>query len=211
MMTELSYQIYKEEGLKFSRKISKIYWFVDFFLRSQRSRTIEFINPPESAKILDVATGTGKLAVKLAEKGCDVTAIDFSSDMLKKAKIPKGLKNLNFQQMDATNLAEFDDNTFDITLISFALHDMPEIIQKRILIEMLRVTKKGGNIIIIDYNEYPRLSRNKFFKLMNKFETKYYPKFIKINYQELLEDLGMKIVDIAYSYRNITRIIKCVK
>ena len=52
-----------------------------------------------------------------------------------KAKIPKGLKNLNFQQMDATNLAEFDDNTFDITLISFALHDMPEIIQKRILIK----------------------------------------------------------------------------
>ncbi len=89
------------------------------------------------ANILDVATDTGKQATAYAERGHNVIGVDISSDMLAVAMKKKRLPNLNFEHGDATQL-RFENDTFDVTSISFALHEMPLSIRERVLKEMVR-------------------------------------------------------------------------
>ena len=72
-------------------------------------------------KILDIATGTGDIAIKLSKiKGSIIEAIDVSDNMLKIAhnKIEKlNITNINLKTCEAENLI-FDDNQFDIISIA---------------------------------------------------------------------------------------------
>src|SRR4030043_1925359 len=104
-----------------------------------RDKVVNFTDARNASKILDVATGTGKQAFAFAEKGYDVTGIDLSEAMLKVANKKNRYKNVNFQVADATNLP-FEDNSFDVSGVSFALHDMPLKIREKALKEIIRVT-----------------------------------------------------------------------
>lgn len=95
-----------------------------------RDRVVSLTNAQEGAKILDVATGTGKQAFAFAEKGYETVGIDLSNAMLNVAKKKSKFKNARFEVADATNLP-FEDNSFDVSCVSFALHDMPLSIRKK--------------------------------------------------------------------------------
>jgi demethylmenaquinone methyltransferase/2-methoxy-6-polyprenyl-1,4-benzoquinol methylase len=105
-----------------------------------RGRVVNFTNAQKGSKILDVATGTGQQAFAFAKKGYEVVGIDLSEAMLNVAKKKNKYKYTKFEVADATNLP-FGDNSFDVSSIAFALHDMPLSIRKRVLKEMVRVTK----------------------------------------------------------------------
>ena len=64
-----------------------------------------------------MGTGPGFFAIILAEAGIQVTAVDYTEEMLKEAKANAGelSENIHFQQMDAQNL-EFPDETFDAVI-----------------------------------------------------------------------------------------------
>jgi len=102
-------------------------------------------------KVLDVCTGTGDIAIYLAEniiKNGDVTGLDFSEEMLKIAKNKaKNIENLKLITGDALNLP-FKDGEFDACFISFGLRNLTDL--KKGLQEMKRVTKEGGFIVNID-------------------------------------------------------------
>ena len=70
---------------------------------------------PEETKVLDIGTGPGFFAIILAEAGYQVTAVDYTEEMLNKAKQNAGdLKDkIKFRRMDAHNL-EFDEGQFDL-------------------------------------------------------------------------------------------------
>ncbi|WGI17764.1 class I SAM-dependent methyltransferase [Methanonatronarchaeum sp. AMET-Sl] len=99
-------------------------------------------------KILEIATGTGRFSLMLAEMGADVTACDISSPMLEIAQTKadkKGLTDtINFFKGDAEKLP-FKDNTFDKVMAIRFMHlvDEPE----KFLKEMARVSK---NTVIFD-------------------------------------------------------------
>ena len=100
--------------------------------------------------ILDVATGTGKLAQELVKgvgaKG-KVVGIDFCKRMLYIAKN----KSPNTELALATSESlPFPDNTFDCATIAFALRNVPDV--EKTLRETTRVVKRGGKVICLEFS-----------------------------------------------------------
>jgi len=114
-----------------------------------REKVVDLANTKAGAKILDVATGTGKQAFAFAKSGYDVVGVDLTEAMLRRAIQENIYRNLSFEIADATQLP-FEDDRFDVACISFALHLMPLPIGKRVLAEMGRVTRRDGLIMIVD-------------------------------------------------------------
>lgn len=118
----------------------------------------EYLNGDKSLKILDVGAGTGRYSVALANEGYDVTAIELVKHNLGVLK-SKGSTVKAFQGT-ALNLARFEDNTFDITLVFGPMYHLYEFEDKvRALEEAKRVTKVGGKILVAYLmNEYSILT-----------------------------------------------------
>lgn len=100
-------------------------------------------------EVLEVATGTGLIAVNIASHVCRVEATDFSPQMIEKAKKKRAPGNLRFSVEDATALS-FADNTFDAVIISNALHIMPNPVKA--LAGISRVLKPNGLLIAPTYS-----------------------------------------------------------
>lgn len=158
-----------------------------------RDKVVNLTNAKNGSKILDMATGTGKQAFAFAIKGFEVVGIDISEAMLTVANKKNNFSNVKFELADATKLP-FDDNSFDVASVSFALHDMPLTIREKALKEMVRVTKTDGIMVIVDYalpkNKIGRYCVYNFVKI---FEADYYINFIKSDFRGLLIKDGIEI------------------
>lgn len=172
-----------------------VYDFEKYIFFPYRRKSAAFLGLQPTKKILDVATGTGALAYELAKLGHDVIGIDLSPEMLNQAKkklTPK-LK-LTFQLADGTKLP-FKDNSFDVTTISWGIHDMPYEIGIKVLEEMKQVTKKDGRILIVDYMEPKKHIVAKFTHLLvSLYETKYYQSFIRKGMSTYIRQSKLKII-----------------
>ena len=158
-----------------------------------RDKVVNFADARNGSKILDIATGTGKQAFAFAKKGFDVVGIDLSEAMLKVANKKNKYENVKFEVGDATNLP-FEDEGFDVTSMSFALHDMPLTIREKALKEMVRVTKTKGMVVIVDYAlPKNKIGRFLIYHFVNLYEGIYYSAFIKSDLQALLGKTGVEI------------------
>jgi arsenite methyltransferase len=112
-------------------------------------RLVVWLKPARGAKILDIATGTGAVALAAAQavgQEGRVMAIDRAEAMLDRlqVKIDKfGLRNIDLQVMDAATL-EFRRNYFDDVVCSYGLYYLP--VMAAALKEWVRVTKPGGRV-----------------------------------------------------------------
>ncbi|MFZ2411077.1 MAG: methyltransferase domain-containing protein [Candidatus Methanoperedens sp.] len=176
-----------------------------------RDKAVDFTNAGIGSKILDVATGTGKLAFAFAKRGYDVTGIDLSEAMLKVASKKNKYENAKFALADATNLP-FKDKCFDVSCVSFALHDMPLTIIEKALKEMVRVTKPKGITVIVDYAlPENRISRFLIYHFVKIYEKEYYSKFIKSDLEALLRKSGIEIKEELPVLLGTGRIIKGIR
>lgn len=99
-------------------------------------------------KILDVGAGTGRLTLKLAKAGAEVTALDVSEEMLKRIKNHElRIKNV---VGDAESLP-FEDNSFDFVVAAFLIVHLKDL--KRFFDEAYRVLKDGGKLLITNINQ----------------------------------------------------------
>jgi ubiquinone/menaquinone biosynthesis C-methylase UbiE len=107
------------------------------------------IRTNKNLRILDVGTGTGFLALLLAEMGHKVTGIDISKCMLEKSRqnADKMRLSVDFMHGDAEKLP-FDDETFDIVVNRNLLWTMPDPMAA--VDEWSRVVKSGGKLVLID-------------------------------------------------------------
>jgi ubiquinone/menaquinone biosynthesis C-methylase UbiE len=102
-------------------------------------------------RILDVAAGTGGLGVPAARLGATVVATDWSPKMIEtfEARVrQEGLSGAEGRVMDC-HVLDFVDDSFDITGSQFGVMLVPD--QQRALREMVRVTKRGGRVLLIAY------------------------------------------------------------
>jgi demethylmenaquinone methyltransferase/2-methoxy-6-polyprenyl-1,4-benzoquinol methylase len=115
--------------------------------KAWRKKVVKIIDPKAGMKILDLAAGTGSSSRPLADRGAEVIPVDFSEGMLAAGR--KRHPDLPFTFGDALNLP-FEDNTFDVTTISFGLRNTNDV--QAALTESFRVTKSGGRMVIVEFS-----------------------------------------------------------
>nr|WP_251040811.1 class I SAM-dependent methyltransferase [Bacillus sp. ISL-45] len=98
-------------------------------------------------RVLFVGAGTGADIDRLPYDLLEITAIDYSEDMLEKAKEKFKGSSITFFKMDAQQL-EFDDGSFDYVIGSLILSVVPD--STKAFGEMIRVCRKEGLVVVFD-------------------------------------------------------------
>lgn len=96
-------------------------------------------------EVLDVACGTGDMVVELLKRGCTVTGVDLSKEMLTIAE--EKANSCKYILADAEHLP-FEDATFDAVTCAFGVRNFVHLEQG--LAEMLRVLRPGGRMVIME-------------------------------------------------------------
>lgn len=125
--------------------------------RRWRKKAVAKSNFPNGSYILDLCTGTGEMALSLAQTtNCRIIGVDFCHLMLQQAKIKIQKANLSQRILlalsDVDNLP-FKNNTFDGIIIAFSLRNLKSI--EHTLKEAKRVTKSGGKITFLELTPPP--------------------------------------------------------
>ena len=132
--------------------------------RIWKAQTINLSGVKSGDSVLDIAGGTGDLALKFKKKvGQDGTVVlaDINAAMLnegrKKLLDEAGETNIKFVQTNAQSLA-FPDNSFDIVSIAFGLRNVTD--KEKAIADMYRVLKPGGRLLILEFSK----TNNNFLK-----------------------------------------------
>ncbi|KUF42031.1 MAG: bifunctional demethylmenaquinone methyltransferase/2-methoxy-6-polyprenyl-1,4-benzoquinol methylase UbiE [Myroides sp.] len=117
-----------------------------------RKKVLKLVSEQKPSTILDIATGTGDLAILLSKTDAkQITGLDLSAGMLEVGK--QKIKALNLEnriemvQGDSENLP-FEDNTFDAITVGFGIRNFEDL--EKGLSEILRVLKPGGIFVILE-------------------------------------------------------------
>jgi demethylmenaquinone methyltransferase / 2-methoxy-6-polyprenyl-1,4-benzoquinol methylase len=162
----------KEKVRDMFDRIAYRYDFLNHFLSMGidiywRNRVLRLAKKAQPSDILDVATGTGDLAITLSRcQPCHITGIDISEGMLNvgRQKIEKlGLTSvISLQQADSESLP-FNDHMFGLVTAAFGVRNFENL--DRGLEEMGRVLKPGGQVIILEFSTVT----NPFWKILFSF------------------------------------------
>ena len=99
-------------------------------------------------RVADLGCGTGRNAIALAEAGAEVTALDFSNEMLAQARQKPGAGRVRFIVHDLKNPLPLDSDSYDRVLCSLALEHVQDLgVAFR---EMARICRPEGRVIIIE-------------------------------------------------------------
>ncbi len=104
---------------------------------------LESLGNHPGSSLLDIATGPGYVAEAARQRGFEVTAIDFSNEMVERAK--KLYSGIDFQEGDAECLS-FPDRSFDFVSMNFGLLHLEH--PEKALAEAFRVSKAGGKFAL---------------------------------------------------------------
>src|SRR5215475_3579750 len=125
-----------------------------------RERAVDLARVGPASRALDVASGTGDLAIELARRGTDVIGSDFSEKMLAKARAKA--PGLRWEQADALALP-YPDDAFDAATVGFGARNFSDL--ERGLREMVRVVRPGGRVVVLEITTPERPPLSTFFNL----------------------------------------------
>jgi 2-polyprenyl-3-methyl-5-hydroxy-6-metoxy-1,4-benzoquinol methylase len=134
-------QIYKLRNSPFDHPIWEDTNVLDFILKS-------FYTIKES-KVLDIGCGQGGLALKLAQLGANVEAIDISLNQLSLAKVKKhslGLQNIRFRNLNGTKQLPYPSKHFDIVILYHVYEHLSN--RNKLLINIHRILRRDGKLIV---------------------------------------------------------------
>jgi demethylmenaquinone methyltransferase / 2-methoxy-6-polyprenyl-1,4-benzoquinol methylase len=132
-----------------------------------RRRAVDLASVKPGDRVLDVATGTGDLALELARRvdpGGEVVGTDFSARMLELAreKASASGAQIRFEHGNALALP-YRDNEFDAATVGFGARNFSDLPQG--LREMARVVRPGGHVVVLEITTPRRPPLSTFFEL----------------------------------------------
>lgn len=148
--------------------------------KSPRKAVLDNIDSKD--RILDLCTGTGTNAVRIAKQYplSKVVGVDLSKAMLKVARgkaHKSNASNIVFYRMDATKM-EFKSQCFDKVLLSLVLHETEEALAAAVLAEAKRVLKDEGELIVTEWERSKEFKKRLFFLPIELLEPRPFKKFI---------------------------------
>jgi demethylmenaquinone methyltransferase/2-methoxy-6-polyprenyl-1,4-benzoquinol methylase len=167
----------KQQVEKMFDNIASKYDFLNHLLsmgidRSWRKNLIELLSETHPGKILDVATGTGDLAIQTSKALPDakITGLDISQGMLDigERKILKNNLSGKIEMVNGDSEAmQFEADSFDAVTVAFGVRNFENL--NKGLKEMNRVLRSGGKVFILEFSR----PRSKVFGAVFNFYFKY--------------------------------------
>ena len=127
--------------------------------RGWRDRTVDALALPANARVLDLCTGTGDLAIATVQRaaGATVVGVDFAGEMLRlalaKTRDASLDRRIRLVRGDATSIP-LADRSCDAATIAFGIRNVAE--PQRALAELARVLRPGGRLAILEFGQ-PRI------------------------------------------------------
>lgn len=124
--------------------------------RLWRNRVVRIVRRHTPQRILDVATGTGDLAILLARKikGASVVGVDLSEEMLNVARRKVHSEGLDsrilLEKGDAEGLTTIASDSVDVATVAFGVRNFEDL--EGGLREMHRALKRGGKIVVLEFS-----------------------------------------------------------
>jgi len=188
----------KENAMKQFGKQAEIYSkatiFVDGF---HLSKIVEQSGVKKNHRVLDIATGSGFLALEFAEKGNFVVGCDITREMLTYARKKQkmfGLDDLDLLLSDVESLP-FPDQAFDIVSCRFAFHHFPN--PEKALREMKRVCRES--IVLVDGVSSQDCEKSRFHNEIEKMRDPSHVRIYSLSeIQKMFVDIETEIKDISH-------------
>ena len=132
-----------------------------------RKRAISYLKPFAPRKVLDIATGTGDLALLIEKilKPESIIGCDISEGMMQVAREKcrrRGVTSITFEKEDCTALT-YPDESFDDVTSSFGIRNFQEL--DKALSEMQRVLRKGGHLAILELSTPVKFPMKQLFPI----------------------------------------------
>lgn len=171
----------KEQVEKMFDNISKEYDFLNRMItfgmdKSWRNNVLNLLKNKNPKNILDIATGTGDMAILFSKTNAEkIIGVDISEGMLNVAK--EKIAKLNLQNRITTEVQnsedlKFGDNTFDAVSVTYGIRNFENL--SKGLSEIYRVLNNDGILVILETSQ----PENKIFKSFYLVYTKYIMPFI---------------------------------
>jgi demethylmenaquinone methyltransferase / 2-methoxy-6-polyprenyl-1,4-benzoquinol methylase len=125
-----------------------------------RERAVDLARVGPGSRALDVATGTGDLAIALAGRGASVVGSDFSEGMLARAR--EKSPDVRWEQANALDLP-YEDGSFDAATVGFGARNFSDL--EGGLAEMARVVRPGGRVVVLEITTPTKPPLSTFFSL----------------------------------------------
>ena len=155
---------------------------------------LNLVKPNPSMVLLDIATGAGHTAVKMAQRVKHVIAVDITSEMIDRTQelaASKNLTNITTLLMDAESLS-FSDRLFDVVTCRFAPHHFGDV--QKSLSEIHRVLKLGGVFVLEDVSSPLDKEHDKFINEINKIrDPTHIRSYNPSEWKEMIENSGFQI------------------
>lgn len=132
-----------------------------------RARAADLARVGPGSRVLDVASGTGDLAIELARRvspGGEVLGSDFSENMLAigREKAARRSLDVRFEWADALDLP-YPDGSFDAATVGFGARNFSDL--RRGLAEMARVVRPGGRVVVLEITTPTKPPLSVFYRL----------------------------------------------
>ena len=152
--------------------LSPVYDFLfDKIFYPGRVAAVGLLEIQPGNRVLEVGVGTG-LNLPLYARDCNVTGIDISKEMLRKAEervLALGMVNTKLMVMDCAKL-DFPDDSFDRVIATYVISAVPDPVKT--LLEMRRVCKPSGHLVILNHFKSENPVIGMFEKLLAPVCTK---------------------------------------
>jgi demethylmenaquinone methyltransferase/2-methoxy-6-polyprenyl-1,4-benzoquinol methylase len=179
---------------KVSRKYDLMNDIMSFGIhRIWKDKFIDWMNPSQNAKLIDVASGTGDIAKLFSKKGNnipEITCIEPNNEMFQEGKNNlKDYKNIKWINAKAESLP-IKDNVYDFYSISYGIRNVTDI--NKTLKEAFRVLKPGGRFMCLEFSKIDNEILNFFYK----------------NYSKTIPILGKYVVGSSEPYNYLVKSIE---
>lgn len=118
-----------------------------------------YVEVPEKGLVLDVGCGSGALTIAVAKRNPSATAIgvdrwgkeyaSYNKSLCEKNAKAEGVNRVEFREGDAVQL-DFPDESFDAVVSNYVYHNITGVDRQQVLLETLRMLKKGGSFALHD-------------------------------------------------------------